>query len=328
MRVVFMGTDKFAVPALQAVISGEAELVGVITQPDRPRGRGLKTVPSPVKEVALEHRLPLHQPGRVREREFIEEILRGLKPDLIIVAAFGQILPRAILDLPPHGCINLHPSLLPRFRGAAPIQRAIMSGERETGVTVMLMDEGEDTGDIVLQEKTEIGISDSAELLSQKLADLAARLIRETLQLAQDGALPRQPQDHSKASYAPKLQKEDGLIDWKKSALEIHNLIRGTIPWPGAHTTLGQAVGTRHDVSLRIWESQLLDSPFRIPHTRRPESSASPGTITDIIPDAGIVVATGDKGLLINSVQPASKSRMSARDFVNGYRVKVGNVFS
>jgi methionyl-tRNA formyltransferase len=317
MRVVFMGTDKFAVPALQAVISSEAELVGVITQPDRPKGRGLKTIPSPVKEVALEHHLLLYQPKRVREREFVEGILQGLKPDLIIIAAFGQILPKAILDLPPHGCINLHPSLLPKFRGAAPIQRAIMNGEKETGVTVMFMDEGEDTGDIILQEKMEIEISDSAELLSQKLAHLAARLIHETLQLAQGGALPRQPQDHSKASYAPKLKKEDGLIDWEKTEIEIHNLIRGTIPWPGAYTTLGEIVGARRAVSLRIWESQLLSSP----------SGAPPGAITHITPDAGIVVATGGKDLLITSVQPANKSRMTARDFVNGYRVKVGDIF-
>jgi methionyl-tRNA formyltransferase len=328
MRVVFMGTGNFAVPALQAVISSsrgmgdfphsEAELVCVITQPDRPKGRRLRTVPSPVKEIALEHHLLLYQPEKVRERGFVE-ILQSLKPDLIVVAAFGQILPKSILDLSPLGCVNLHPSLLPKFRGAAPIQRAIMNGEKETGVTVMFMDEGEDTGDIILQEKMAIEISDSAELLSQKLAGLAARLIRQTLQLAKDGTIPRQPQDHSKASYASKLKKEDGLINWKKSALEIHNLIRGTIPWPGAYTAFGETEGTRRAVSLRIWESQL--------RVGMPALAGAPGTITDILPDAGIVVATGDMDLLITSVQPASKSRMTARDFVNGYRVKVGDTF-
>jgi methionyl-tRNA formyltransferase len=307
-----MGTDEFAVPALKAVINGEAELACVITQPDRPKGRRLKITPSPIKEVALENNLTLYQPERVREREFIQEVLQSLKPDLIIVAAFGQILPKAILDLPSSGCINLHPSLLPKYRGAAPIQRAIMNGEVETGVTVMFMDEGEDTGDIILQERIEIEVSDSAELLSRKLANLAACMIREALQLAQDGTLPRQPQDHSKALYAPKLRKEDGSIDWEKSALEIHNLIRGTIPWPGAYTTFGEAI------QLKIWESQLPGIDSCVP----------PGTIVDILPDKGIVVATGDMCLLITTVQPASKSRMRARDFVNGYRIKVGDVFS
>jgi methionyl-tRNA formyltransferase len=189
-----------------------------------------------------------------------------------------------------------------------------MSGEQETGVTVMLMDEGEDTGDIILQEKMDIAISDSAELLSQKLAHLAAGLIRKTLQLAQEiSMLPRQPQDHSKASYAPKLKKEDGLIDWKKSALEIHNLIRGTMPWPGAYTTFGE------NMHLKIWESQPLESSH---------PCTLPGAITDILPDVGIVAATGDMELLITTVQPANKSRMTARDFVNGYRVKVGDSFS
>lgn len=313
MRIIFMGTDKFAVPALRVVIDSEAELLCVVTQPDQRKGRGLKTFPSPVKEISLENNLPLYQPERVRNREFIEEVLKSLNPDLIIVAAFGQILPRAILDLPPHGCINLHPSLLPKFRGAAPIQRAIMSGEKETGVTVMFMDEGEDTGDIILQEKTEIEISDSSQFLAQKLADLSARLIQKVLRLAQDGPLPRHTQDHSKATHAPRLSKEDGLIDWKASALEIHNLIRGTIPWPGAYTTFGEATG------LKIWESRLLKSSH--PDLR-------PGTIADILPDEGIVVATGDMDLLITIVQPASKSKMRARDFVNGYRVEVGGAFS
>ena len=332
MRILFMGTDKFAVPVLKAVINSEVELVGVITQPDRPKGRRLKNIPSPVKEVVLRNGLPLYQPKRVREREFIEEVLKGLNLDLIIVVAFGQILSKAILDLPPRGCINLHPSLLPKFRGAAPIQRAIMNGEKETGVTVMFMDEGEDTGDIILQAKMEINMSDSAELLSQKLADLAADLIQETLRLAQDGALPRLPQDHSKASHAPKLRKEDGLINWGNSALEIHNLIRGTIPWPGAYTTFGESM------QLKIWESRPQwrhgdaatqrhgDSPRR-PLAPSPRRSLRPGTITEILPDGGIVVATGDMGLIITTVQPANKSRMSAKDFTNGYRATVGDGF-
>jgi methionyl-tRNA formyltransferase len=313
MHVIFMGTDRFAVPALEALINSEVELVCVITQPDRPKGRSLKLGFSPIKEVAIENNLTLHQPNRVREKEFIDQVLKPLKPDVIVVAAFGQILPKAILDLPPRGCINIHPSLLPKFRGAAPVQRAIMEGEKETGVTIIFMDEGEDTGDIILQEKMEIDSSDSAETLSRKLAHLSARLILNTLRLAQNGTIPRQPQDQSRTSYAPKLRKEDGLIDWKKSAFEIHNLIRGTIPWPGAYTTFGKAM------QLKIWESQILESSH---------PSACPGTIVNILPDKGIIVATGDNDLAITTVQPASKSKMTARDFVNGYRIKAGDTFS
>jgi methionyl-tRNA formyltransferase len=313
MRVIFMGTDKFAVPALEALINSEVELVCVITQPDRPKGRSLKLAFSPVKEVAIRNNLTVHQPNRVREKEFVDQVLKPLKPDVIVVAAFGQILPKAILDLPPYGCINIHPSLLPKFRGAAPIRRAIMEGEKETGVTIMFMAEGEDTGDIILQEKMGIDSSDSAETLSQKLAHLSARLILNTLRLAQNGTIPRQPQNQSKASYAPKLRKEDGLIDWKKSAFEIHNLIRGTTPWPGAYTSFGEAI------QVKIWESQILESSH---------PSACPGTIVNILPDKGIVVATGDNDLAITTVQPASKSRMTARDFVNGYRIKAGDAFS
>lgn len=307
-----MGTDRFAVPTLKAIIDSDVELLCVITQPDRPRGRKLKLVPSPVKEIALENNLPLHQPERVRKKEFVDGVLRTLAPDLIVVVAFGQILPEAILNLPPLGCINVHPSLLPKYRGAAPIQRAIMNGEKETGLTVMFMGEGEDTGDIILQEKMEIDISHTAELLWQKLSELGARLVLETLKLARSGPIPRQAQDHSKASHAPKLEKEDGLIDWRKSSFEIHNLIRGTAPWPGAYTTFGDAA------RLKIWESSLLESPAAF---------ASPGIIIDILPDAGIVVATGDTGLLITTVQPANKSKMAARDFANGYRLKVGDTF-
>jgi len=312
MRTIFMGTDRFAVPTLKAIIDSDVELLCVITQPDRPSGRKLKLVPSPVKEIALENNLPLHQPERVRKKEFVHEVLRTLAPDLIVVVAYGQILPEAILSLPPLGCINIHPSLLPRYRGAAPVQRAIMNGEKETGLTVMFMDEGEDTGDIILQEKMEIDISDTAELLSQKLAKLGARLVLGTIQIARIGSIPRQIQDHSKAFHAPKLEKEDGLIDWRRSSFEIHNLIRGTVPWPGAYTAFRDAA------RLKIWESSLLESRV---------TSASPGVIIDILPDAGIVVATEDTGLLITTVQPANKSKMAARDFANGYRLKIGDTF-
>ena len=328
MRVIFMGTDKFAVPTLEALINSEVELLSVITQPDRPKGRSLKLAFSPVKEVAMEYHLTLHQPNKVREREFIDQVLKPLKPDVTIVAAFGQILPKTILDLPLYGCINIHPSLLPKLRGAAPIQRAIMEGEKETGVTIMFMDEGEDTGDVILQEKMQIDTSDTAETLSQKLAHLSARLIQKTLRLAQNGTIPRHPQDHSKASYAPKLRKEDGLIDWTKSALEIHNLIRGTIPWPGAYTTFKGAI------QAKIWGSQLLDSDENHITTKLfaqdfcLKKLDRPGTIVNVLSDKGIVVTTGDNDLAITTIQPASKSKMTAREFVNGYRIESGDTFS
>jgi len=311
MRAIFMGTDRFAVPVLEAIIDSEAELLCVITQPDRPSGRKLKLTPSPIKEVALGHGLTIYQPKRVREKEFVDDVLRKLAPDVVVVTAFGQILPEEILNLPPQGCINLHPSLLPKYRGAAPIQRAIMNGETETGVTVMFMDVGEDTGDIIIQEKIPIELSDSSEIMSQKLSDLAAELTLKALRLAQKGTLPRQVQDEREVSYAPKLSKEDGHIDWAKSALEIHNLIRGTIPWPGAYTTFGESK------PLKIWESHLTGTP----------SGDPPGTIIEVLADGGILVATGDGELLITTVQPASKARMIARDFANGYRLKAGDAF-
>jgi methionyl-tRNA formyltransferase len=310
MRIIFMGTDKFAVSPLKAIINSHVELACVITQPDRPKGRGLKNIPSPVKEVALGNNLMIYQPEKVRDKDFVQEVLNKINPDIIVVTAFGQILPKSILDLPPLGCINIHPSLLPQYRGAAPIQRAIINGEKETGVTIMFMDKGEDTGDIILQEKMAIDIKESAEILSQKLSELGSQLILETLKLARS-TMPRQPQDHARASHAPKLSKEEGLIDWEKSAVKIHNLVRGTIPWPGAYTTFA-------NIQLKIWESLPMESS---------QTGITPGTITDIILDKGIVVSTGHGSLIINLVQPANKSKMSTRDFVNGYRLKIGDEF-
>ncbi|MDQ1316556.1 MAG: Methionyl-tRNA formyltransferase [Candidatus Poribacteria bacterium] len=324
MRVVFMGTDKFAVPALKSVIKSGVKLICVVTQPDQPKGRGLKLTPSPIKEVAIEYNIPIYQPERVRDKQFIEKIEQEFKPELIIVVAFGQIIPKAILELPEYRCINIHPSLLPKYRGAAPIQRAIINGENETGVTLMFVDEGEDTGDIIYQEHLSIGMSDSSEILSEKLAEISARMLL-TLLTKEDGSpvellmLPRYSQDHSKATQAPKLTKEDGLINWDKSAYEIHNLIRGTIPWPGAYTTF-QLTGSNDMKTLRIWESLLPES------STEKKVKTEPGTITGITSDSGMVIETGMGELIINIVQPADKSKMKAKDFVNGYRLKIGDV--
>lgn len=320
-----MGTDTFAVPALKAVIESGIELVCVTTQPDQPKGRGLKLSPPPVKEFAFEHNISVCQPERVRNTEFVEKTRQEFKPDLIIVVAFGQILPKVILDLPKYGCINIHPSLLPKYRGASPIQRAIINGEKETGVTLMLMDEGEDTGDIIYQQKVNIEISDTSLSMSEKLSEIAAEMLLKILKkddgtTAESLNFPHQPQDHSKATYAPKLTKEDGQIDWNKKSFEIHNLIRGTIPWPGAYTTIKSNDSDESKI-LRIWDSKLLDSDYI-------DKKAIPRTIVDITKDSGIVIATGDNGLIINTVQPPNKQKMKAKDFINGYRLKVGDLFS
>jgi len=323
MRTVFMGTDKFAVPALKSVIKSGVELVCVVTQPDQPKGRGLKLTPSSVKEATLEYNIPVYQPERVRDKQFIEKIQQEFKPNLIIVVAFGQILPKVILDLPEYGCVNIHPSLLPKYRGAAPIQRAIINGEKETGVTLMFMGEGEDTGDIIYQERVDIGISDYSDILSNKLANIAAGMLLKILTKDDSSpteslTLPRHPQDHSKATHAPKLAKEDGLINWEKSTYEIHNLIRGTIQWPGAYTTF-QLTGSSEVKTLRVWESVL--------RTESKGVKAQPGTIIGVTSESGVVVATGDGEIIINIVQPADKAKMKTKDFVNGYRLKIGNTF-
>lgn len=308
-----MGTDKFAVSPLEAIIKSDFDLACIVTQPDRPQGRGLKTTSSPVKEVALNNNLPIYQPEKVRDKTFINEVLEKIAPQVIVVTAFGQILPKSILELPPLGCINIHPSLLPKYRGAAPIQRAIINGELETGVTVMFMDEGEDTGDIILQKKITIDIADTAETLSQRLSELGANMLMDVLQLAKKGEIPRKPQDHAKASHALKLSKEEGLIDWQKSSFDIHNLIRGTIPWPCAYTFFGQGI------QLKVWESKIINEPSEV--------NMPPGSIVNINPKMGITIATGSGNLIINIVQPASKPKMLARDFANGYRLKVGDRF-
>ncbi|MGB9826688.1 MAG: methionyl-tRNA formyltransferase, partial [Desulfofundulus sp.] len=279
MRVVFMGTPDFAVPALRALVGSRYPVVGVVTRPDRPRGRGRKIQPSPVKQVALHMGLPVLQPVRVRDAAFVEQ-LKQLEPEVIVVAAFGQILPPSILYLPPRGCINIHASLLPRYRGAAPIHRAIMNGERETGVTIMLMDEGLDTGDILLQQPVAIGEADNAGVLHDRLAQLGAELLLQTLNLLEKGLLHAQPQEDSLATYAPPLTLQDEIIDWERPARDLYNQIRGLDPWPGARTWWGERV-------FKIWRAGLK------------EAAVPGGVLPGQVLEAGeeLVVATG-KGCL------------------------------
>lgn len=308
MRIVFMGTPDFAVPSLEALLKSDDEVVGIVTQPDRPKGRGQVLTPSPVKQIAIREGLPVLQPIKMKDRDFLAG-LAGWKPDLIAVAAFGRILPAAILTLPPRGCINVHGSLLPKYRGAGPIQWAIINGETETGITTMLMDEGMDTGPILLQEKIPIWPDDTAGSLSPRLAELGGRLLVETIARLKANTLVPRPQDHTLATMAPLLKKEDGLIDWTLPAVAIVNRIRGLTPWPGAYTFLGADRWV-------LCRAVTLDEP----------GSGSPGHIMAVTKDA-IRVATGSGILVIKELQPANSRRMTVMEYLAGHAIHVGSRF-
>lgn len=300
-----MGTPDFAVNSLRALWESEDEIVAVVTQPDREQGRGRRTVPSPIKVLAQERQIPALQPEKISDPHFFSR-LKDYEPELIVVVAYGQILSKAILSLPRFGCINVHASLLPRYRGAAPIQWAIIIGEERTGVTIMQMDEGMDTGDILLQKEISIETEDNLETLSDRLSRLGADALLETLKLLKPGKLKAKAQNSSQASYAPRLSKEDGEIDWGKGAGEINNLIRGMNPWPGAFTYL-------EGKTLKIFGAKAIEK----------KAGNRPGVINGISPQ-GIEVATGDGSLLIAEVQLESKRRMAVADFLRGYRVEEG----
>lgn len=309
MRLVFMGTPAFAVPSLEALLDAGHEIAAVITQPDRPRGRGMRLAPPPVKEKALRYGLPVWQPQRVREAAFIAALAR-LQPESIVVVAFGQILPRDILVLPPAGCINLHASLLPRYRGAAPIHWAIINGEQETGVTTMFMDEGMDTGDIILQAVLPIGPDDNVGLVHDRLAHLGSELLVRTVELVAAGKAPRTPQNHALATYAPLLRPEDEIIDWTRPAGAIKNLVRGMDPWPGARTTLDGKV-------LKIWRVSLCGDG---------SSRGVPGEILAADEVSGILVRAGDGVVAIEELQVAGGKRLDSRAFLRGHRLPVGAI--
>jgi methionyl-tRNA formyltransferase len=305
MRIVFMGTPEFAVPSLEALLKSGDPVVGVVTQPDRPRGRGQRLSPSPVKIIAQREQLPLLQPTKMKDSAFMAN-LSSWQPDVIAVAAFGRILPPAILSLPPRGCINVHGSLLPKYRGAGPIQWAIINGETETGITTMLMDEGMDTGAMLLQEKMAIGPEDTAGSLSSRLADLGGRLLVETLARLKEGTLSPRPQDHIQATLAPLLKKEDGVINWTLPARAIANRIRGLTPWPGAYTFLKQD-------RWMIYRAIAMDET----------PTLAPGLITAITKDA-IHVATGEGVLAIRELQAANGRRMPAAQYLAGHPLHTG----
>jgi methionyl-tRNA formyltransferase len=304
-----MGTPRFALPSLQILFDRKETVIGVVTQPDRPAGRGRQMVLPPVKELAGIHVLPVFQPRKVREVQFIQEV-ETLAPDLIVVVAFGQILPRALLDIPPLGCVNVHASLLPAYRGAAPINRALINGETMTGVTIMLLDEGMDTGDIILQQQVAILPEDTTATLHDRLAQSGAALLGEALDQLAGNGWARIVQDHIRATYAPILKKEDGLILWSNSAREIHNQVRGMNPWPGSFTFFRGKL-------LKIYQTGVLEK----------NAAAAPGEITAVSGE-GIEAATGSGTLLIQELQIEGKKRMPAGDFIKGQGIKAGGAFT
>ena len=306
MRLVFMGTPDFASASLEALLRSNDSVVGIVTQPDRPKGRGQTLTPSPVKLLAQQVQIPLLQPLKMKDPEFLHA-LAGWKPDMIAVAAFGRILPPVILTLPPLGCINVHGSLLPKYRGAAPIQWAIINGEMETGITTMLMDEGMDTGAILLQEAISITTHETSGTLAPQLAELGGKLLVETITRLKAGTLVPQPQDTSRATLAPLLKKEDGVIDWTLPAMVLANRVRGLSPWPGAYTTVAGSD------SWRIWRALALPGPVTTP----------PGVIVAITREA-IHVATGDGVLVVMELQPANNRRMAVSQYLAGHPIAVG----
>ncbi len=309
MRVVFMGTPAFAVPSLEALIHAGHEVVGVCTQPDRPRGRGQTVAPSPVKALALVKGLPVVQPTKMSSPEFLRQV-SDWRPDLIAVTAFGRILPRVILDLPPRGCVNVHASLLPNYRGAAPIQWALMRGESNTGITTMLMDEGMDTGAVLLQHTVPIASEETAVELGARLAKVGGALLVETLTQVEAHSVAPREQDHTQATLAPLLKKDDGVIRWTQSAEEIVNRIRGCAAWPGSWTF-------HHRHRLIVWKARV-DSRGGSANTDR----RRPGTILAVGP-AAFWVETGEGGVEVLDVQPVNKKRMSVEQFLRGYALRV-----
>jgi len=310
MRIVYMGTPDFAVPPLKAMAQAGYEITAVVTQPDKPKGRGKSLQPTPVKEEAIRLSLTVYQPQKVREPEFVET-LRGLQPDIIVVAAFGQIIPKEILDMPTFGCVNIHASLLPKYRGAAPIQQAVIDGEKESGVTIMRMGTGLDTGDMIAKVVVPLAKEETGGSLFDKLAEAGANLLVKTLPDIFEGraVYEKQPEE-SPTPYAGMITKEMGRMDFSKSAAELERLVRGLNPWPSAFTFL-------NGKTLKVWKSAVMQEV----------TNAAPGTIVGSGKE-GIRVACGEGVLLLTEVQLEGKKRMEAEAFLRGYPVETGWILS
>lgn len=308
MRIVFMGTPEFAVPSLEVLLKSDDQVVGIVTQPDRPKGRGQVLTPPPIKLIAQREGIPFLQPVKIKVPEFLAA-LAAWKPDLIAVTAYGRILHSPILTLPPMGCVNVHGSLLPKYRGAAPVQWAVINGEAETGITTMMMDEGMDTGAMLLQESLPIFPEDTAGSLAPRLAALGGRLLVETIARLKAGTITPQPQNHALATLAPPLKKEDGVIDWTTSASNIANRVRGLSPWPGAYTYIGSE-------RWMVWNA--TQSPGK--------PDVVPGTIIEVTKQS-IQVATGDGVLALKEIQPSNSKRLTVAQYLAGHRVSAGQRF-
>lgn len=305
IRTVFMGTPEFALPTLEGLLAHGVPVIAVYTQPDRPSGRGKQLTAPPVKQLAAARNIAIYQPLKLRLPEVVAE-LQGLAPDLIVVVAYGQILPKSVLDIPRYGCINVHASLLPRWRGAAPINHAIMAGDEQTGVTTMVMDVGLDTGDMLVKRSTPIGPCETAGELHDRLSLLGREALLETLEHLCAGTLAREKQDDAATCYAPLLRKEQGCIDWTRSALEVHNLVRGLDPWPGAYTLLA---GT----PLKLARTLPLDEPH----------AAASGTVLGA-DHQGVRIACGRGVLSIGELQLPGRRRLPAAEFLRGCALPAG----
>lgn len=309
MRIVFMGTPDFSVPTLETLVSSRHEVVGVVTQPDKPKGRGKEIQMSPVKECALKHGIPVYQPVRAREESFVEE-MRALNPDVMVVIAFGQILSQELLDLPKFGCVNIHASLLPKYRGASPIQWAVINGDEETGITTMQMAAGMDTGDILETAVIKLDPKETGGSLFDRLSLMGGDLILSTLDGLEKGTIKAVPQDDAQATYVKKIPKSMGEIDWTMSAAEIERLVRGLNPWPSAYTHWNGKM-------LKIWEAEVLSQA-------EGGEERAPSEVLEADHDT-LKIQTGDGVLKITSLQLEGKKRMDVASFLRGYPVAVGS---
>ncbi len=308
-RIVFMGTPDFAVPILEALIRHRYDVVGVVTQPDKPKGRKQVLTPPPVKETAVRYGIPVLQPENIRKPEAVEAVL-AWRPDLIVTAAYGQLVPKALLDAPRYGCVNVHASLLPKYRGGAPMHWAIIRGERETGISLMYMTEQLDAGDIIAQEAVPISPDDTVGTLHDRLKEVGARLIIETLPALLAGNVQATPQDDRQATFAPNIRREDERIDWTRSAEDVYNHVRGLNPWPVAYTVFQGEI-------WKIWWVKPVARQWDVP----------PGTVVDVT-STSVVVACGQHAVELLEIQPAGKRRMAVSDYLRGRTVRPGDRFA
>ena len=309
MRIIFMGTPDFSVPALCALIEAGHEVVAVVTQPDKPKGRGKEVQMTPVKEKALEYDIPVYQPVKARDPQFVE-LLAGLKPDVMVVAAFGQLLPKSILDIPKFGCLNIHASLLPKYRGAAPIQYTVINGEEVSGITPMMMAEALDTGDMIDQDVNSLDRKETGGSLHDKLSRIGGKLIIETIKKLEEGTAVLKPQNEEESNYVGMIKKSMGDIDWSKDAVSIERLIRGLNPWPSAYTQWDGKV-------LKLWDADVVEKEYE----------GVCGQVVEVTKDS-LVVKTGKGGLSLKELQLQGKKRMDIGAFLRGYQITHGTVFT